>query len=128
MTKARKQLQRRRRIGTVLLPVALVSVLVAAFVALGCGDPGLPSRPTPSEGLVFLRSTGDGGADVFRARLSDGSVQIVAETPDVIEERPLWMASALRVLTSERPAAATDGAFFLIGQHQINLKTTPEPL
>jgi Tol biopolymer transport system component len=91
-----------RRCRRARLSLVVATVLVGgSLVAAGCGRSADPWRP--SDGLVFVRSTGEGGTDVFRARLSDGAVQVVAATPGVIEAEPLWLSASRQLLTGEWP-------------------------
>jgi Tol biopolymer transport system component len=77
------------RIASSLSPIALAAAALACCLALGCSNEPVKARGSSSSGLVFARVVGD-GVDLARARLSDGSVRALLETPDRDETWPYW--------------------------------------
>lgn len=72
----------------------------------GCGTDGELSGPA-SDGLVFVRAT-EGGNDLFRARLSDGAVERMFETPQRDEDWPKWSEAAGRLAFIASPGEGAD--------------------
>lgn len=71
-----------------------------------CGEPvEAPQAATGSEAILFVRGTDAGATDIFHARIADGSVRPLAETPEAVESRPVWLRSVQRVLYARRPTA-----------------------
>ena len=56
----------------------------------------------PSEGLVFVRSSQPTGSDLFQARIADGRVWHLLDTPRKLESNPHWVPSILRVVYEVR--------------------------
>ena len=86
-------------------PVRIVIGLLPWTLWMGCGEPlvSQPKLSTPSDGLVFVRVTGAGDTDIFQARIADGAVRRLTETPESLESNPTWLSSVLRVLYVTRP-------------------------
>jgi len=77
-----------------------IAILLAA-ASLACSDPGLGVTGPASGGLVFVRQRG-GNADVMRARLADGAVARVTDTPKREERWPYWSSLAGRLVFQVR--------------------------
>lgn len=86
-----------------LRPVRVAIVLLLWIGWTGCS--AAPELSTPSDGLVFVRVTDAGDTDVFQARIADGAVRQLAETPEWLESNPEWLPSVQRVLYVARPVA-----------------------
>lgn len=74
------------------------------LAALACA-PGPLARDvegSPSEGLVFARSTGE-QSDLYRLRLSDGAVRPFLLTADRVETWPYWTDATGRLVFQSEP-------------------------
>ena len=92
--------------------------VICSLVGMACAEQG-ESPPSeapsdPADGLVFLRSSTPGGADLWLGRVSDGLVAPLHETPDVVEADPHWVSSMLRILYLARPAADPRGSRLML--------------
>ncbi len=87
-------------------PLRIAMRLLPWIVWTGCGEvlDTAPKVATASDGLVFVRPTDAGATDVFLARIADGTVRQLTETPEFVESNPEWSSSVLRVLYVMRPA------------------------
>lgn len=83
------------------------AILSGMLVWTSCGEspPDEPEALSQSDGLVFVRRVPAGGTDLFLARIADGAVRQLAETPEALESNPMWLPSVLRVLYVSRPSA-----------------------
>lgn len=86
--------------------VRIMSGLFLWLLSAGCGEVSQPSPSTPSDGLVFVRATDAGDTDIFWARIADGAVRRLAETPNLLDSNPKWVPSVLRVVYEVRPTDA----------------------
>jgi dipeptidyl aminopeptidase/acylaminoacyl peptidase len=79
-------------------------VVTLASGLLACSPPPLETRVTGSsaDGLVFVRLV-HGVKDIARARIRDGAVAPLLETPDREEDWPYWSDAAGRLLLQVKP-------------------------
>lgn len=82
---------------------ALVLLVAACVPQLRLSDP--PERSS-TEGLVYVvpDSTYPNRTDIWRARLSDGAVRPLIQTPLRSEERPDWSERASALVVQTRPS------------------------
>lgn len=93
-----------------LLPRGPAARALALALVLGGCAPALFSEPperSASEGLVYVVTDPEDPrhTDVWRARLSDGAVQPLIQTPDRNEARPTWSARASALVFQAVPGA-----------------------
>lgn len=74
-----------------------------AVVALAPRSEALPVAGSASSGLVFARQV-EGNRELFRARLSDGTVRRLTETPRREETWPAWSEKARTLVYATRPS------------------------
>lgn len=74
------------------------------LVACAPEEPVASLEGSASEGLVFVRHDDKGAADLWRARLADGAVARLRDTPDVNELWPYWSPEAGMLVFQSGPA------------------------
>jgi Tol biopolymer transport system component len=90
-----------------------VYCLLAALAA-ACGGAPVDRERSASEGLVFVRQVG-ASSEIARARLADGAIRAVTETPEREEAWPYWSDAARRLVfeaASPEPGAPADLVLF----------------
>jgi TolB protein len=70
--------------------------LLACLALAACGELPLAAVGSPSSGLVFSRMVGD-AVDLARARLEDGAIVALTQTPDRDEAWPHWSELSRRL-------------------------------
>jgi Tol biopolymer transport system component len=88
----------------------VIPLALAGLLATACPEEASPPRPAPWDGLVFLRESGAGGADLWLGRVSDGAVAPLIETPELVESSPHWVSSVLRIAYLARPLDRPEGS------------------
>jgi Tol biopolymer transport system component len=91
---------RRARLG--------IAFFLVFLTACAPEPPAIRITGDASDGLVFVRREGD-SFDLYRARLSDGSVVPLRVTPDVEERWPYWSAGAGLLMFQSRRAGRSRG-------------------
>jgi TolB protein len=76
--------------------------LLAALIALGCGEGVCETQGAASDGLVLVRVV-DGSNDLVRVRIADSSSRPLTRTPDRDESWPYWSGSARRLVFQAAP-------------------------
>lgn len=106
---------RRPCTSTLSIAVALALLVCSPGSLLGCSPGSSLGSRSASDGLVFVRKT-EKASDLFRARIRDGVVRVLWETPDRAEMWPYWSDAAGKLVFearpyfgAERPASASVG-------------------